>query len=372
MRLTWQLFPIFILILNGTPSRAQSQQVDSGNSAPAELDFRIESSEELALPSINFSAVRMTSDGTLLFLASDRWALHRIQPGSPAKSFRLHGLPELSSADVQLSPSLAVDKKLRVYIPGVLSEWKRGATPRAAVFVFDESGRPLQTIALSPRMHPRQVALDEAGNLIVLGFASREGECMFLHRFAPDGTRLGSFSPCPHGLSPASPDLNERRSAFLRLWGEIWEGLLWSGQGRIYHVLPGARLLRIFDGEGALIREVTFLPPESSRLLAQRGMRADPAGDRIRRVVPLPDGKYLVEWLHIEAVGKAGQHRVTFLALHDSQGQPVTQAAHPAPARPSYPLQCDADGRVVFLHLTREGGEKVHLVRASVALHPPA
>ncbi len=348
----------------------------SAGKAGAELGFQIESSEVLPLPNAHFSVARRAPDGALWFLAADRWAVHRIQPGSPASSFGLHAIPEASRADVRLSRSLAVDARGRIYIPGVWSEWGRGSTAKAGIFVLDERGRPTQTITLPLQMDPAQVAVDDAGNLIVLGWTEsamrRGGECQLLHRFAPDGTHHGSFSPCPQRAALAAPSFDERRSAFLGLKDDVLEGLLWSRGDRIYHVLPGERLLRIFTGGGLLVQEATFQPPESSRLLAEAGARANPAGDRIHRLVPLPDGRYLVEWLHVEAVGRSGQRRATFLALHDSQGRPLTRAAHPVPAHPSVPVDCDPDGRVLFLHLTREGGEKVMLIRASVVLRPAA
>lgn len=346
---------------------------DSGSGAVAELHFRVESSTELPLSNAHFALAQVAPNQEFFFMAADLWTMHRLYPGGAVASFSLDAVAEAAAGDVQLSRSFAVDRQGRVHLLGVWREPKPGAPAKSGVFVFDGLGRNAETIVLSRQMDPQQLALDEAGNLIVLGFdgefiRGRTPECRLLHRFSRGGVHMGSFSACPQDLVPPSLSPAEHRSAFLRLRRETEEDLLWVRQGRVYHVLSGLRRLRIFTEDGAPLREIPFLPPDSRRLLAEGGMRADPANDRIRGLVQSPDGRRLVEWAHGENVGTSGRRQTTFLALHDSEGRPLSRAAHPAPSRPSVPLDCDADGRVLFLHLARDGGEKVVLVRASVTL----
>jgi hypothetical protein len=111
-------------------------------------------------------------------------------------------------------------------------------------------------------------------------------------------------------------------------------------------------LLRVFDSDGKSIREASLDPPDSSALLAAGGMTANASANQVRRIIGMADGAFLVEWLHAESVGGAGQRRTTFLALHDQAGRPLTAAAHP-PSRPAVPIHCDSQGRVLFLHLNR-------------------
>lgn len=358
-----------ILLLGGAVTGAAVP----GAEASRALGFHVESTAVLSLPDVHFSQAKCAPGGGFLFLAPDRWAMHRLSPTGQRASFSLHAVPEAARATVQMSRGFDADPQGRVYVPGMWFGWERGSSPKAGVFIFDAGGRHLETVELPVQIAPEHVAVDAAGDFVVLAVEAaylqgRKAECYLLHRFSRQGEHRGSFSPCPSGLLPGASAPQQRGAAHTPLRAEAERGSLWIRDGLIHHVLPATRVLRVFSGEAKPVREVKLIPPDSTGLLAQGGMRADPAGNQISRLVALPDGRFLVEWFHSEPAGASGQYRTTFLALHGPEGQPLTSAAHPPPGRPSIPLDCDGQGRVLFLHLARGGEEKVELVRASIVL----
>lgn len=365
-----RFWPATLLIVCGMQGMA-SRAADARGTRS--LSFRIESIRPVALHSVHFSTVKTSPGGGLVFLAPDRWAVHRLSASGEALSYSLHAVPETSRSRVQVNRDVAIDGSGKIYVPGNWFEWRKDAPPKAGVFVFEPDGRYSHTIELRLWCSPEHIAVDADGNIVVLGLEAgyvrgRREECRLLHRFAPDGKLLESFSSCPEAPPPGEVDRSQRPALRRRLSEEAERGDLFIRGGKIFQVLPQARTVRIFAGGSRLLQEVSFVPPESSRLLAEAGMRADPAGSRISRVVPLPDGRFLVEWLQIEPVGSSGQRRTTFLALHGPDGRPLSEAAHPPAGRPSIPVDCDWEGRVLFLHLNPEGSGRVELVRASLSL----
>lgn len=369
-RTVFRVWPAVLLILcgmHGMPSRAAEAR------GTRSLSFRIESIHPVALHSVHFSTVKAWPGGGLVFLAPDRWAVHRVSASGEALSYSLHAVPEASRSRVQVNRDVAIDGGGKIYVPGNWFEWRRDAPPKAGVFVFEPDGRFSHTIELRLWCSPEHIAVDADGTIVVLGLEAgyvrgTARECRLLHRFALDGKHLESFSSCPDAPAPGEVDRNQWPALRRRLSEEAERGDLLIRAGKMFHLLPQARTVRIFAGGSRLLQEVSFVPPESSRLLAEAGMRADPAGSRISRIVPLPDGRFVVEWLQIEAVGSSGQRRTTFLALHTPDGRPLSEAAHPPAGRPSIPIDCDEEGRVLFLHLNPAGSGSVELVRAALSI----
>ncbi|MGC8794864.1 MAG: hypothetical protein ACP5U2_15905, partial [Bryobacteraceae bacterium] len=210
--------------------------------------------------------------------------------------------------------------------------WNRAAGASTGVFVFDGSGLHVRTVTLEFAGLATRFAPGPDGNLWVIGVEShwlqdQTRECYLLHKFSPEGKRLASLSNCPETEQPGPG--GRPLSSFSPLREETARGHLFVHEGLIHHVLPVSRRLRIFRTDGALVRDVALIPPPSSELLAPCGLKADQASQRIWRIVPLPEGRFLVEWLHAEKAGTAGERRTTFLAVHGADGSPITAAADP-------------------------------------------
>lgn len=338
------------------------------------LRFNVENIEVLKLPDVNFSAAKVLPNGDVTFLGPDRWGIHGLSRLSGTiQSFSLHAVPESTHADIQMKDDLAVDGEGRIHVPANWFEWKQASTPKAGVFVFERSGRYLATIELKMQCATERVAVDSAGNLIVLALeaASLKGlrkECFLLHKFTRKGEHLTSFSPCPEAnIAGTSGSADSRNSDLARLRADVDRGHLWIRNGLVHHVLPVSRLLRVFDAEGKKVQEIALIPPASDMLLAGGGMTASSADDQVWRILSMSNGSFLVEWLHVEKAGSAGQRRGTYLALHDQHGRALSSAAHP-PSRPAIPLYCDNQGRVFFLLLNRISAERMEVQLAQTSL----
>lgn len=365
------VFWLAVLVAHG-----QSPKSDSGRTIPRTLSFQIESNSPVGLPDVNFSAVKTAPSGAFFFKTPDRWGIHRVsQTSDVVNSFSLHEVPEAARANLQMKRDFTIDANGNFIIPANWFEWKRDSQPKAGVFIFGANGRYASTVQFAMQCSPEAVEVDGKGNFLALAvevayLRGQKKDCYLLHKFTSTGEHIGSLSRCP------TVDLSEQHvlgypssvGDALRMQAE--NGQLWIRDGLTYHMLPLSRLVRIFNAEGGLHREVTLTPPESASLLATGGMTADPSRDQLRRIIPMVDGSYLVEWLHSEPVSSSGMRRTTFLALHSQDGYPLSTATHP-PARPSIPILCDSDGRVLFLHLNQASGGRVELVRASLIWQQP-
>ncbi len=147
------------------------------------------------------------------------------------------------------------------------------------------------------------------------------------------------FSPCSESTAWAKEAAGARE--------EITRGRLWWQDGWLYHVLHATRVVRIFKADGTPVRTVSFVAPDSSQLFASAGLKADPRLNRVWRIAHLPDGRFLIEWLHVESPGLGTQRATTFVALHDEQGRPLCVGSHP-PVRPAIPVAVDAGAACCF------------------------
>lgn len=357
-------------------ARDQSPKGDSGTGIQRTLSFQVESNSLAGLPDVNFSAVKIAPSGALLFKTPDRWGIHQVSGTSDVvNSFSLHEVPEAARANLQMKRDFTIDSKGNFIIPANWFEWKRGSQLKAGVFIFDANGRYTSTVQFAMQCSPEGIEVDSKGNFLVLGvegayLRGTKKDCYLLHRFTSTGEHVGSFSRCPAVRLSEQHVPGHPSSAGEALRMEAEDGRLWIHNGLTYHMLPLSRLVRIFDADGGLHREVTLTPPESASLLATGGMTADPSRVQVRRIIPMIDGSYLVEWLHSEQVSSSGMRRTTFLAVHSQDGYPLSTATHP-PARPSIPILCDNDGRILFLHLNQASGGRLELLRTSLIWQQP-
>jgi|GEM_PF-1957043 len=336
-----------------------------------QLRFRVTSATALNYPDANIGAVKLSAEGDLLFLTSDRRGIHRFTPGGRrAFSWRLDSILATAPAQVQVKEDFATDPEGRIYVAAGWREPEQRAAPRTGVVVFDPAGRHEKTMPLENVASAERIALDPQGMLYVLSLDTawlrdRTKECFLVHKFTPEGKKVASFSPCPDQRATMAAPFGASGSAISRLYEETARGQLWIRDGLVHHVLPGARLLRIFDGSGTMIREVVLTPPDSRESLLPLQLKPDSATLRAWRVAELADGTFLIEWLHAERAGPGGERRATFLALHGEDGRPLSRASHP-PARPSGLIPGSDQQEVLFLHRNVAQGGRVELLRATI------
>lgn len=336
-----------------------------------ELRFRVTSASALSHLDANIGTVKLSAEGDLLFLTSDRRAIHRLTPdGRRAFSWRLDPVLATASAGVQVKDDFTTDAGGRLYVAASWGEPGGRAAPATGVLVFDPAGRHEKTIPLEHVASAERIAVDSQGMLYVLSLDTawlrdRTRECHLVHKFTPGGKKVASFSPCPDQRVSSAAPLGASGSAISRLYEETARGQLWIRDGLVHHLLPGARLLRIFDSSGNMIREVLLTPPDSRGLLSPLHLEPDPAALRVWRVAELADGTFLIEWLHAEKAGTGGERRATFLALHGEDGRPLSRASHP-PARPGGLIPGYHAREVLFLRLNVAQGRRVELLRATI------
>lgn len=188
-----------------------------------------------------------------------------------------------------------------------------------------------------PHSRGRRRIFIRAGDTV--GPFSQGKDCFFVHKFSARGERLASFSPCSESTAWAKEAAGAREG--------ITRGRLWWQDGWLYHVLHPTRVVRIFKADGTPVRTVSFVAPDSSQLFASAGLKADPRLNRVWRIAHLPDGRFLIEWLHVESPGLGTQRATTFVALHDEQGRPLCVGSHP-PVRPAIPVAVDAGAACCF------------------------
>jgi len=338
-----------------------------------ELRFRVTSASALSHPDANIGAVKLSAEGDLLFLTSDRRDIHRFTPdGRRAFSWRLDPVLATASAGVQVKNDFATDAGDRLYVVASWGEPGGRAAPGTGVLVFDPAGRHEKTIPLENVASAERIAMDPQGMLYVLSLDTawlrdRTRECYLVHKFTPGGKKVASFSPCPDRRVPGAAPFGASGSAISQLYEETARGQLWIRDGLVRHVLPAARLLRIFDGSGNMIREVVLTPPDSRGVLSPLHLAPDPAALRVWRVAELADGTFLIEWLYAQRAGSGGERRATFLALHAEDGRPLSRASLP-PARPGGLIPGYHPREVLFLHLNVAQGRRVELLRATILL----
>jgi hypothetical protein len=128
-----------------------------------------------------------------------------------------------------------------------------------------------------------------------------------------------------------------------------------SKDGRLHHLLPVSRSIRVFDVEGSPIREISLDPPPASHLLFRRSIIPGPeARADITRLLPLPDGRLLAVWKHSGA---------SYWSVHDRAGLPVSQATDP-----TFPPLAFIDAAGYAWFHVRAGRDRAQLRRARIVL----
>jgi hypothetical protein len=313
------------------------------------------------LPSISYRANARSSAGDFYFLSAQRIAIHRVSAVS--SEVREIPLPEVvraaatAGSRLTLPQDLSVDRSGYVYVPAI---WREAPSRNLfGVFVYDPQGSYSRTIVLSPPAEIRHVAVDESGNLFVLGidakyFKGEVQQCFLVHKYSPAGRRLASLSPCPSGLDLRQPS-GHTGPGFRTLTQDVDRGRVWVQGGQVYHLLAYFRRVRLFSLDGKLLGEADLQPPG--------GLGA--AADTVWRIVLLSGGRFLVDWLHPQQSGGSA-HNTRYLCLHDTQGRALSGAT-PEPWQPSLlAFGDDAGTSCYFLRGLSDGSEE--LIRTKVTL----
>jgi hypothetical protein len=242
---------------------------------------------------------------------------------------------------------LAVDSQGQLYIP---VSWKDSSRAfHSGVYLLDADGRYQRTVEFTVPAEVRRIIVDNSGNLFALGVDARyykglTTDTSVLHKYTPFGVQGRAFSPqaIPMGSS------GERNTQAKH---DIDRGLLFIGGGTLYSVLTESRVLRVFDLEGGLLKQVTFSPPGSGT-------------DRIWHLAPLADGTYLIHWVHSEAAGSTVTN-TPYLSVHDGSGKALSAPAS-APWSRSFLVSSDPSGNCYFLHQLE--GDAAELISTTVRL----
>jgi len=318
------------------------------------------------------TGLSVSSNGVVYSTASERREVRSLSVrDGTVRKLRLRGLPEEIN-QWELGPEAAADQRGFLYVAGHGRQWSLREEAPSRLFgvsVFRPDGRYSFTIHLTPSVDVRHIVVDGTGELFVLGIDLSSlyrpaGGCLLVHKYSRRGTRLTSFSQCP------APEL--ARSAgeqpgqlFLRRQTTVMASQLFLHEGVLYHVLFSLRIIRMFDTQGRLIRELHLEPPSGAPLGTSGLPQPANVGDEVVRVVLIQEGRFLVEWAHAEQ-SQWGQRKVRYLGVYDGQGRALSEAS-PEPAASSVLLCADKTGDVYFLGTPTNGHQE--LLRTRVCLH---
>ena len=253
----------------------------------ASLEVSINGSQQFALYGQTFAVAKMSREGVLYLYSRDPLTILRKAPSATSSLISPSALPATALSQSVLD-DFAVDSQGQFYIPLIWKDSSRAV--HSGVFVLDVDGRYQRTVEFTVPAELRRIAVDGSGNLFALGVDARyyKGLTMdtsVLHKYNPFGVLGTAFSPqsIPMG---GSGELD------LRAKHDIDRGLLFIDGGLLYSILTESRVLRVFDLEGALVRQVSFSPPMSNT-------------DRIwhlallgRWYISCPLGAFRCRWIH--------------------------------------------------------------------------
>jgi hypothetical protein len=307
----------------------------------------------------------VTPSGEVVALSVTNRKLYRFSSQAQPRSWNVAGMPELEYAvrPPSLMPSLALGPDGHILVPAVWSrETSGGRRFQSGAFVFSSGGAYERTLLFEPPVEARRLVRDESGNFFVSGvdgayFRSLTGGCYLLHKYSPDGNRLGSFSECPDNEGGR---LRSSMTEMKRLMREMDHSHLWHRGGELVQVLALSRLVRTFDAGGRLMREVILEPPDESRILTKPFPLPVPVTERlVFGAFALPGQGWLIHWMLT-----AGGYRRGYLSVHRFDGR----AASNAKVLPKLaPVAVDPVGYVLFAGPAEKSGS-IELVRASVSV----
>lgn len=317
---------------------------------------------DLSVPGGAPGGIHRSRGGGIVLLAPKQRAVLKYGPnGAQLRTHQLEAIiPEFGRSRVEIYQDCAVDKAGRILIPAA---WRESSQkPVFGVFVLKPDGTYERSIILSPPAESRHIAPGEGGAFYVLGldtgyFRGFESDCNLVHKYSIEGKRLVSFSGCPEDSG------SDLMGQFRQLKQEVDRGQLWTSTGRIYHVLPHSRHLRVFDSDGSPVSDIRFQPPVDNDMLRDYPvMQSTPEADQVWRIVPLATGDFLVQWLHSERRG-ATRHNLPYLALHDASGEALSRAT-PLPWKRSALAFADDQGHCYFVRWMSP--ENYRLVRTKI------
>lgn len=290
----------------------------------------------LTIPAGLFSGFTRAASGDLYILGNapnERIVFHyRGSDGTLVSQFSLSSLSGTSENHLYFSTEVAVDPAGRIYVTGV---WRPAGTrdTRTDILVFDQHGALLRTVPTVPRVEARHIAIDKDGYFYVLGvdsgyFNRATDLCMLIHKYSPAGLRITAFSSCPAEYSLRNPAGLSPGPDFPKLNKDVNQGSLWFQNGMIYHALANSRILRAFETSGRQVFETRLQAPTPASIYP-----LDPTtenNDEVRRVTPLPGGRFMVEWIHSATSGntRRGTRGVT---IHNAAGRILTPDTVPPP-----------------------------------------
>ena len=280
------------------------------------------------------------------FFSVERHVVHRVSDDdSSLTRITLEPPPESAKATVQMMQDIAIDSSGRMFVPAIWHFSPRGGG--AGVLVYGPDGRYERTISLTPRTNVRHLALDASGYLFVLGvdpeyFRGQVTTCFLVHKYTLDGRRVSAFSACP--LASGERSTSGQRWDDLNF--EIDRGSLWVQAGRVYHVLPAAHVIRVFDGlTGTAIDETRLEEPRLSDALDNTR-----TGAVAWRVLPVGAEDYLVLWSLKTSTGG----RTRTLSAHRKDGAILGEDLQPV-FQNGVPVIADETGHVSLLSLDPDG-----------------
>jgi len=302
--------------------------------------------------------VRLGPAGIVYFLSVETNTVHTIAPNGSTTRLALSSTPEGASAS--LMEDMAIDGTGRLFIPSI---WRRApGKGSAGILVFDSRGYYERTVEFVPRTNVRHIAMDEGGNIFVLGidpayYRGTAAACFLVHKYSPLGERIKAFSNCP-------ADLAKGRLTSGPAWDElnldVDRGRLWLNGGRLYQLLSASHQIRVFDpASGVQVGQVELQAPV-------RDSGAGSGRQIVWRVVQAAGGEYLAQWSLPQGPSGGGANARSFaMVLHDSAGAGLSNPVSPA-GEAMVPLFTNDDGTITFA-VGRPNGA-IRLTQSSVTL----
>jgi hypothetical protein len=328
---------------------------------------------QLSEPVYAFTGLAVSSDAAAYSSINEQREVHVLtMPGGKVHNLRLRDLPQEIS-NWEIGPEVVADRHGYLYVAGHSRELSLREEPSGnlvGVLVFKSVGRYSFQIHLTPSIVIMHMVVDDLGNLFVLGVDLDSlyrplSPCLLVHKYSRQGVRLAAFSSCPAADEARSVQENPGQ-IFLRREDTVRAGQLFFHDRFLYHVMFSLRIIRIFDGDGRLVRELRLDPPLVDVLPDMSSPQVQvSARDEVTHVVVLQRSRFLVEWAHVEQT-ESGSHKIFYLRIHDGYGRALTQAGI-APVTPSRLLYADRDDEVYFLDVPAEGQQE--LTRTRLSLH---
>jgi hypothetical protein len=174
-----------------------------------------------------------------------------------------------------------------------------------------------------------------------------------MHEYSADGSRIGDYSPCASGFQFRRNGDARPGPDFDRLKLEVDRGQVWASQQVIAQLLPASRLMRAFNANGQLQKEVSIIAPSPGAGLDSQGVTSvSMAGDIAWNIFPAQNGRFLIEWrtpFSLRPSGPASR----YLSLHDGTGAPAAYAG-PLPSH-FVPVASGGTGGVIFVTTLANG-----------------